>query len=202
MSDPDALAEISGKRAHVALGGALLTGYFGRTTFSLLSDRLVVVSTAILQESRIEISVDSITACRLCARGSWLLLGMGLLLLPVFGIGLLFLLWYLLSRIRFLVVSSEGNTCALRFKGEDSSYQEFATMLVRHGVATRSYRAESVPGTFSRVPAIGKQVVRALGQNPETMVTCSGCNTNYSLPLDSKGQLFRCQCCRMVVEVE
>ena len=28
MSDPDALAEISGKRAHVALGGALLTGYF------------------------------------------------------------------------------------------------------------------------------------------------------------------------------
>ncbi len=204
MSNQSVIGEVSGKRVHVMYGGGLVSQLFGSTTFTLYEDRLVEDSKGVVLKDHTQVPIDAITGVNICTHGNPLLLVIGFATLPVFGLGILFLILYFFMCKNFLVVSSEGHIYALQRKGDDAKYNDFAEALM--GMAIK---ARASGGGGGGIPAARKSSSSmsalaapqsAVGPGKLT-VNCGGCGAEYSMPAGSAGKKFRCQQCRTVVEV-
>ena len=119
------LSSISGKPATVVLGSAS-PAMFGTTTLELYENRIVEITRRVIAKRDSEIPLTEIDSVDLWVTGNpiWLLLG--ILLLVAFGLGIIFIIVYCLSKQRFLVVHSKSNAVVISIgKGEETQYRQF-----------------------------------------------------------------------------
>lgn len=202
MSDRDAIDQVSGKRVQVMYGGGLVPQMFGKTTFTLYSDRLVEDSAGVVLKDHTQVPLNAINGVNICTHGNPILLFLGIFTLWFFGLGLIFLVLYFFIRKNFLVVISEGHIYALQRKGPDSKYNDFAETLMDMVIAARTgggveEQATSPPSRRSAPAALAAPAASPKGAT----VSCNGCGAEYRMPAGSSGKKFRCTQCRTVVEV-
>ena len=188
--------EVSGKRVMVSFGGVLTPQLFGSSTFSLESDRLVETSSGIVARQKCQIPIAMISAMAVSTSGNPLFLVFGLLTLPIFGLGLVFLLLYFLLPRHFLVVHSNNYITALNCRGDLQPYREFADAVMRSAIDSQGVARERHGGHRAVVAA--PPAMSALPP-PSSTVTCPGCGTEYKLPAGVAGRRLRCQKCQSIV---
>ena len=186
-------AEVSGKRVMVTFGGVLTPQLFGSTTFTLEHDRLVETSTGLVARQKCQIPLTMISAMAVSTQGNPLLLLFGFLTLPLFGLGLVFIVLYFMLPRHFLVAHSNNYITALNCRGSLDRYHEFADMVMQAAIAMQEGARESVSAPVPRA-AIAPQL-----PPPSDTVRCPGCGTEYKLPPNAAGRRLRCQKCRSIV---
>ncbi len=116
---------VSGKAASSSFGHVLVPSMFGNTTLTLRGDRLIDDTKKIVASHHSEILLSRIDSAEIAVSGNNALLGIGLVTLPMFGVGVLFFLLYLFIKNRFLVIRSGSNAAVLVIKGAEDEFQEF-----------------------------------------------------------------------------
>ena len=92
---------------------------------TLSATRLTESSRRLIGSRHVELLVKRIDSADLCSRGNVAFLVVGLMLLGVYGLGLLFLLLYAFLRSRYLVFRSGSNVVAVKVQGDLVPYQRF-----------------------------------------------------------------------------
>lgn len=193
MDDLDQAA-VTGKRVMVTFGGVLTPQLFGSTTFTLEHDRLVETSSGLVARQKCQIPLTMISAMAVTTQGNPLFLLFGFLTLPLFGLGLVFIILYFALPRHFLVAHSNNYITALNCRGPLDGYHEFADMVTQAAIA----RQEGGHGGGS---ASAAHAVVASPQLPPPAATvrCPGCGTEYKLPPGAAGRRLRCQKCQSLV---
>lgn len=186
-------ASVTGKRVMVTFGGVLTPQLFGTTTFTLEHDRLVETSTGLVARQKCQIPLAMISAMAVTTQGNPLFLVFGFLTLPLFGLGLVFIVLYFLLPRNFLVVHSNNYITALNCRGDLDRYRSFADMATQAAINTQTGSGEGNPAPVPRAAiAVAAPAVAAT-------VRCPGCGTEYRLPPGAAGRRLRCQKCQSVV---
>lgn len=187
--------EVSGKRVMVSFGGVLTPQLFGRTTFTLENDRLVERSSGVVAREKCQIPLAMISAMAMSTRGNPVFLVFGILTLPLFGLGLLFIVLYFLLPRHFLVTHSNNYITALNCRGDLQPYHDFADAVTRAAIEAQ----ESSSGSHAAPHAAPHALLASPAQAPASKVTCPGCGTEYKLPAGAAGRRLRCQKCQSIV---
>ena len=115
---------VSGKPANANLG-AIVPASFGRTTLSLESDRVVEETRKPLVTRHTELRLKKVDSVEISTAPNPTLLVLGIVTIPVFGIGLLVLLVWIFVRVRFLAIRSGSNALVVCMQGPDDRYHDF-----------------------------------------------------------------------------
>lgn len=118
------LSIIEGKRA-IAKFGTLTPSMFGATTLELHADRVVERSKGIVYARTCHLLATDIESAEVVAAGNPILLTLGILTLPLFGLGLLFIILYFFQKHKFLLIASGGNVAVMAIKGDEGMSHVF-----------------------------------------------------------------------------
>jgi hypothetical protein len=126
-------------------------------------------------------------------------LGIGMALLPIFGIGLIFLIAYLFAKKRIIVgVLSDGHTLeSVKLKAKPANIED-----VREGMQILE---ELLMGTAAAPPPSrsSENFEAPVAAVEEKVVTyCPHCEAKMSLPASGIGRRVRCLSCREVFTAE
>jgi hypothetical protein len=118
-SQPRTVSDLHAKGC-VLLAGLPTPSFFTRCSVMLLPDRVRIESSGLLGARRLDFRVSEITSAEIRRCPGWYLLVPGFLLLPANGVGLVFLLAFLVVRHSFLILHCGSATVAIRFKADDT----------------------------------------------------------------------------------
>ena len=186
--------EVTGKRVMVTFGGVLTPQLFGSTTFNLEHDRLVETSSGIVARQKCQIPLTMISAMAVTTQGNPVFLIFGIVTLPLFGLGLVFILLYFLLPRNFLVAHSNNYITALNCRGPLDKYHEFADAVMQAAIGKQEGAQESGHGARAHPVVAPPQLAP-----PSASVRCPGCGTEYKLPPNAAGRRLRCQKCQSLV---
>lgn len=187
-------AAVTGKRVMVTFGGVLTPQLFGSTTFTLEHDRLVETSSGMVARQKCQIPLTMISAMAVTTQGNPLFLLFGFLTLPLFGLGLVFIILYFALPRHFLVAHSNNYITALNCRGPLDRYHEFADMVTQAAIAKQERAREGGSAAAAHAVVAAPQL-----PPPATTVRCPGCGTEYKLPPGAAGRRLRCQRCQSLV---
>ena len=123
--------EISGRRVLFHLFGPVGFSGWGTTTLRLDGGWLVEESTGWFGRKKRVLPLAGVEGFQFVTRGNRLLLVLGILLTPVFGIGLLLLGAWFFIRYRFFTIRHQHGSLSLRQWGDLPAYEEFLARLMR-----------------------------------------------------------------------
>lgn len=115
---------VTGKRV-IAQWGQIVPSMFGRTTLELEDGSLVDNTQSLLTRKHLELLLSEIDSAEIRIQPNAAFLAAGIVLLPLFGLGLLVLPFYFISKYKFLIFHSGSNTTALVISGKEDPYREF-----------------------------------------------------------------------------
>lgn len=141
LVQPDEPLEISGRRVLFHLFGPVGFSGWGTTTLRVEGAWLVEESTSLLGQKKRVLPLAGVEGFQVVTRGSRALLVFGVLLAPVFGIGLLLLVAWFFIRLRFFTIRHERGSLSLRQWGDLPAYEEFLGRLMRTLPAVAGERA-------------------------------------------------------------
>lgn len=133
------LAEITGKPASsIAFAGAVAS-FFGYSTLQLYDDRIVGKSKRIISGNDVIISLEKVDSVELMTKGNAIWLILGILTLPAFGFGLIFIVLYFLLKERFLIMISGNNVqaIAVRSSYDIPQFSEFMEKVIETQLALK-----------------------------------------------------------------
>lgn len=117
-------ASVTGKRANV-LSGTLVPVPFGSTTLTLTKGRVVADTRKPLAKRHVQLRLTHVDSAEVSTTRNPVLLVLGLATVPVYGIGLLVLLVWILLKFRYLSIRSSASTLAVRMQGPEDPYFDF-----------------------------------------------------------------------------
>lgn len=115
---------VTGKRV-IAQWGQIVPSMFGRTTLEIVDGCLVDNTQSLLTRKHLELLLTEIDSAEIRIQPNAAMLGAAIVLLPLFGAGLLILPFYFISKYKFLIFHSGSNTTALVISGKEEPYREF-----------------------------------------------------------------------------
>lgn len=115
---------VTGKRV-IAQWGQIVPSMFGRTTLELEDGSLVDNTQSLLTRRHLELLLSEIDSAEIRIQPNAAFLAAGIVLLPLFGLGLLVLPFYFISKYKFLIFHSGSNTTALVISGKEDTYRDF-----------------------------------------------------------------------------
>ena len=127
-------------------------------------------------------------------QGNPVFLIFGIVTLPLFGLGLVFILLYFLLPRNFLVAHSNNYITALNCRGPLDKYHEFADMVTQAAIGKQEGAQESGHGARTHAVVAPPQLAPPLAS-----VRCPGCGTEYKLPPNAAGRRLRCHKCQSLV---
>lgn len=120
---------VTGKRV-IAQWGQIVPSMFGRTTLEIMDGCLVDNTQSLLTRRHLELLLSEIDSAEIRITPNAAFLGAGIVLLPLFGLGLLVLPFYFISKYKFLIFHSGSNTTALVISGKEDPYREFMQLVL------------------------------------------------------------------------
>ncbi len=121
---PEFLAEVEGPRA-IAKFGTLAPAFLGSTIIQLHEDRVIEYTTGPIAARECHLLATEIDSVEILTTGNPLWLLLGVLMLPVYGLGLIFLVLFFFIKHRFLAIRSAGNVVAVGLRGDEEPYRKF-----------------------------------------------------------------------------
>ena len=129
---------IGGKTGSMILGNLLLPSVSGRALLTFANGRVIEDSRKLVGRRHAELFIGNIDSGEIVSAGNPVLLILGLMLLGVYGIGLILLLVFLLKKNRYLVIRSPSNAVVVGLIGEEGRYSEFLEAVLAAAEATRA----------------------------------------------------------------
>ena len=129
---------IGGKTGSMILGNLLLPSVSGRALLTFANGRVIEDSRKLVGRRHAELFVSNIDSGEIVSAGNPVLLILGLMLLGVYGVGLILLLVFLLKKNRYLVIRSPSNAVVVALIGEEGRYSEFLEAVLAAAEATRA----------------------------------------------------------------
>jgi len=124
---------------------------------------------------------------------------LGLLTLPLFGLGLIFILVYFFAKKRVIigVVSTGGTVESVKLKATDGHTDDIRDgMEILEGlIRDESSAGRTTPQATRARPASAPPQPQAEETN---IMSCPHCGTRMSIPVSAAGRKFRCTSCREV----
>jgi hypothetical protein len=209
--DDRVLSDITGMAVTVMFNGQMLApfamGLFGSTRIELLPTRVVEDTKYIVSAKQNEILLSEIDNVEYAVRGNQLLLVLGFAMLPLCGVGLIFLLLYcFLFKYRFLIIRSRTAMQVIGVKGDPDRYLDFMQDVLAEAERVKGLRGGSSAPSAAPAPPRPSPRAPAVTTAPEsrapmpTVIACPNCRSEYRLPPGSGGKKFRCQNCKGVIE--
>lgn len=116
------LAQFSGGAVNYAYGILNPVGFSRKTTLKLTETRLVETTKKFIATRYCEIRITKIDSAEIVEQGRAWLIALGVLTLPLYGIGLIFLVLYFFLKNKYLLIYSSNNTVAVEiYKQKDLS---------------------------------------------------------------------------------
>ena len=116
---------VTGKRAVVSLGGAIVPSMFGTTTLEIEGSRLIEETRGIVSHRHAELLLGEVDSAELVVKPNPAVLGASIALIPVFGVGLLLLPFYFIMKYKFLIIHSGNNATVVAIKGSEDPFHDF-----------------------------------------------------------------------------
>ena len=132
------VVSVGGNTASMIIGNLLVPAFFGRTVLTLANGRIIEDSSKLVGRRHAELFIGNIDSGEIVSAGNPVLLILGLMLLGVYGIGLILLLVFLLKKNRYLVIRSPSNAVVVALIGEEGRYSEFLEAVLAAAEATRA----------------------------------------------------------------
>lgn len=130
---------VTGKRV-IAQWGQIVPSMFGRTTLELDDRSLVDNTQSLLARRHLELLLSEIDSAEIRIQPNAAFLAAGLVLLPLFGLGLLVLPFYFISKYKFLIFHSGSNTTALVISGKEDPYRDFMQQVLAAAQKAKHHR--------------------------------------------------------------
>jgi hypothetical protein len=131
------LATVTGKPASLSLG-QIVPSTFGASSLNLLPNRVVERSRYLVAERESEIPLSDIDSVELTTKGNPILLMAGILMLAVFGLGLVLIaLYFFVGKHRFLVIRSRNNAQITCVTGDEAPFRAFMQQVMAAALAAK-----------------------------------------------------------------
>ncbi|GEM_PF-1416023 len=131
---------VSGKPAGRFIG-LIVPGTFGSTTLSLEDSRVIEETRTPLTRRHIELRLARVESVAISTSRDPRLFVLGLATLPVYGIGIVVLLVWVIRRFRCLAIRSGSTSLVVRILGPDDPYEDFMDALLAASDAAESGRS-------------------------------------------------------------
>lgn len=128
--EPQEPLEISGRRVLFHLFGPVGIAWWGTTTLRVDGCWLVEETTSLFGQKKRVLPLAGVEGFQMVTRGNRILLLLGILLTPLFGIGLLLLGPWFFIRYRFFTIRHQRGWLSLRQWGDLLVYEEFLVRLM------------------------------------------------------------------------
>lgn len=135
-TEPGASYAVVGKPV-IGRGGTLFVCTFGQTSIELTDGRVVERTRRIVSRRHCQLLLKEVDSVELVQQGNALWLVLGILTLVLFGLGLVFIVVYVLVPHRFLLVRSKNNLQVLATRGDPANYEFFLARVLAAADATR-----------------------------------------------------------------
>lgn len=112
------LLEVSGKPAFASFG-VVAPSSFGKTTLQLSKTRVIERSKRIIARRYVEVLLSKVDSVEITEEGNPLWIGLGIVTLGFFGIGIIFFIVYFFQKRKYLIVRSGSNVQLLVISGSD-----------------------------------------------------------------------------------
>lgn len=119
------VTSVTGRRAVGSFGGQVVPSMFGTTTLEIDGARLIETTRGVLSQRHAELLLAEVDSAEFRIQPNPALLGAGLVLLPLFGLGLLVLPFYFFIKYKFLIIHSGNNTTVVAITGDEVPFRDF-----------------------------------------------------------------------------
>lgn len=193
------LMEVSGKPVHIWVGN-LSSSRWGYTRLELLPTRVIESTKFIVRERNCELLLSSVQGAEMITSGNATFLALTFALLPLFGLGLLFLIPYFLFKHKFLVIHGMFVTVHVAVKGDPEPFLDFMDAVI---LEAEKAKAAFRGGSDSKASSDeGSQRDDFLDKAPPptnpgfVRAVCPTCNMEYQVPVSGAGKRYSCQNCK------
>ena len=131
-----------------AKGGFLFAGlptpsFCAKSSVSLLLEQVLIQTTGPFGSRLLDLRLSEVASVEIRRCPGWYLLFLVVLLLPANGVGLVFLIPFLLIRHSYLILKCGTATVAIRFKGDDTEACAIGDAILQAAQAVQTKRAHS-----------------------------------------------------------